>query len=73
MFSKPEEVARFSNSVCDNDGPAQGAASAKSKLLFLIGGAGYRVSRSRYWYCADHDEGTETAETTLNGKPCLEL
>jgi len=38
MFSKPEEVARFANSVCDNDGPAQGAASAKSKLLFLIGG-----------------------------------
>ena len=38
MFSKPEEVARFANSVCDNDGPAQGVASAKSKLLFLIGG-----------------------------------
>jgi|SaaInlV_200m_DNA_6_1039755.scaffolds.fasta_scaffold08090_2 hypothetical protein len=34
--------------------------------------AGYRVARSRYWYCADHDEGTETAEAILNGKPCLE-
>ena len=73
MFSKPEEVARFANSVCDNDAPRSRRRICQKQIAIPDWGVGYRVARSRYWYCADHDEGTETAETILSGKPFLEL